>query len=83
MQNRDLLSLLHFKNSFAFIMKHDVLGFADVDRHFIGPKPQAMFFNLVLALGLSEVRFPSESAHAVSSAKKLRKRDLYACRSLM
>ncbi len=38
---------------------------------------KAMFFNLVLALGLSEVRSPSESALAVSSAKKLVKRDVY------
>ena len=45
-QNRDLLSLLHIKNSFAFIMKDKVLSFADVDRHFIGPKPQSNVLQL-------------------------------------
>ncbi len=39
------LSVIHI-NAFAFVVKDDILSFANVNRHLVGPEPACNFFKL-------------------------------------
>ncbi len=60
------LSVIHI-NAFALVVEDNILSFANVDRHLVGPEPACNF---------RESRSASESAQAVSSANIQVKREV-------